>query len=98
MGKTRFGIRVEDKDDWERRVPLTPNQVAAAARNSEVGFVVQPSSSRIFPDEEYRQAGAEVASGALLRTVTSTVIGVEPSPRAGKSPSTVTSTPSSSTP
>lgn len=61
MGKTRFGIRVEDKDDWERRVPLTPNQVAAAARNSEVGFVVQPSSSRIFPDEEYRQAGAEVA-------------------------------------
>ncbi|TNF71422.1 MAG: hypothetical protein EP299_11835, partial [Acidobacteria bacterium] len=61
MGKTRFGIRVEDKDEWERRVPLTPDQVAAATRDPGVGFVVQPSASRVFADEEYRQAGAEVS-------------------------------------
>jgi alpha-aminoadipic semialdehyde synthase len=61
LGQTRFGIRVEDKDEWERRVPLTPDQVAAAIDRPGVGFVVQPSSSRVFRDEEYGQAGAEVS-------------------------------------
>ena len=61
MSTTRFGIRVEDKDDWERRAPLTPDQMAAATRDPKIAFVVQPSSNRVFPDEEYRQAGAEVA-------------------------------------
>jgi alpha-aminoadipic semialdehyde synthase len=61
LAPARFGVRIEDKDDWERRVPLTPDQVAAALQNPGVGFVVQPSPNRVFADEEYRQAGAEVS-------------------------------------
>src|SRR3984957_5140625 len=53
------GIRREDKNEWERRVPLTPTQVRELISQ---GFqvYVQPSPIRIFKDEEYRQAGAVV--------------------------------------
>ena len=57
---TSIGIRREDKNKWERRVPLTPQ---AVARLVAAGYdvVVQPSTVRIFDDEQYRQAGATVA-------------------------------------
>lgn len=58
--KPRIGIRREDKHQWERRVPLTPDAVASlVARGFEV--VVQPSEIRVFDDEAYRRAGARVA-------------------------------------
>lgn len=56
----RIGIRREDKNRWERRVPLTPRHVKELIRRREVDIWVQPSKIRIFPDERYRQAGATV--------------------------------------
>jgi saccharopine dehydrogenase (NAD+, L-lysine forming) len=54
-----IGIRREDKNRWERRVPLTPEHVAELARHG-VAFAVQPSTLRVFPDEAFRAAGAAV--------------------------------------
>jgi saccharopine dehydrogenase (NAD+, L-lysine forming) len=59
MTMATVGIRREDKNDWERRVPLTP---AAVRRLVDAGIrvVVQPSHIRVFADDEYRAAGADV--------------------------------------
>lgn len=55
------GIRREDKNKWERRVPLTPGDVEALQEEAGVRFLVQTSPIRVFNDQEYRAAGAEVA-------------------------------------
>lgn len=55
-----IGIRREDKYQWERRAPLTPEQVAYLVRQCGLEFYVQPSSLRVFGDEAYRAAGARV--------------------------------------
>jgi len=56
-----IGIRREDKNEWERRVPLVPADVRWLREKHGVHTIVQPSKIRIFSDEEYRQAGAEVS-------------------------------------
>jgi alpha-aminoadipic semialdehyde synthase len=55
----KLGIRREDKNVWERRVPLTPDHVRRLVADG-VGVVVQPSDIRAFPDEAYREAGAVI--------------------------------------
>jgi len=55
----RIGIRREDKNIWERRVPLTPRHVGELARQG-IPVAVQPSDIRAFSDDAYRQAGADV--------------------------------------
>eukprot|EP01059_Diplonema_ambulator_P022371 TRINITY_DN37660_c0_g1_i1.p1 TRINITY_DN37660_c0_g1~~TRINITY_DN37660_c0_g1_i1.p1 ORF type:complete len:962 (+),score=354.25 TRINITY_DN37660_c0_g1_i1:38-2923(+) len=54
-----IGIRREDKNEWERRVPLTPDHVSELVYQ---GFkvIVQPSSIRAFSDDEYEEAGATI--------------------------------------
>ena len=59
--KYMIGIRREDKNKWERRVPLTPEHVKELRENHSVEVWLQPSPIRIFPDEEYIQAGAKIA-------------------------------------
>ncbi len=59
MGKV-IGIRREDKNEWERRVPLTPAAVKELKEKFGIKTVVQPSELRIFSDKEYLTAGAEV--------------------------------------
>lgn len=59
MGVT-IGIRREDKNRWERRVPLTPVDIAALKARHDLEFVVQPSPIRVFGDREYAEAGARV--------------------------------------
>jgi alpha-aminoadipic semialdehyde synthase len=54
-----IGIRREDKNVWERRAPLVPDDVAAL-RAMGVRLRVQPDANRIFDDAAYRRAGAEV--------------------------------------
>lgn len=54
-----IGIRREDKNEWERRVPLTPEHVKELARQG-IEVHIQPSKIRIFKDEEYEEVGAEV--------------------------------------
>ncbi len=58
--KPRIGIRREDKNQWERRVPLTPDQVRHLIEKDGLEIIVQPSPTRIFPDEEYENAGASI--------------------------------------
>lgn len=56
-----IGIRREDKNEWEKRVPLIPEDVRQLGQKHRIEFVVQPSPIRIFTDDEYRQAGAAIA-------------------------------------
>ena len=53
------GIRREDKNEWERRVPLTPAQVEELVKSG-VSVVVQPSNTRAFSNEEYLEVGATI--------------------------------------
>ncbi len=53
-----IGIRREDKNVWERRVPLAPEQVAELIQRCGYRFSVQPSPTRAFPDTAYAEAGA----------------------------------------
>jgi len=55
-----IGIRREDKNIWERRVPLTPADIVELRRTHDLTFAVQRSPNRIFPDAEFRDAGAEL--------------------------------------
>jgi len=55
-----IGIRREDKGPWEKRVPLVPADVARLVREEGVPISIQPSTTRIFSDEEFRDAGATV--------------------------------------
>jgi len=55
-----IGIRREDKNRWERRVPLTPEHVAELVQEDGFSVALQPSPLRIFPDQDYRAAGATV--------------------------------------
>jgi alpha-aminoadipic semialdehyde synthase len=53
-----IGIRRENKNEWERRVPLIPVDLKALNRHHGIDFLVQPSRIRIYKDDEYRQVGA----------------------------------------
>ena len=59
MTNLTLGIRREDKNRWERRVPLVPADLKALEEGG-LRFLVQPSPIRVFTDEEYRAAGIEV--------------------------------------
>ena len=54
-----LGIRREDKNIWERRVPLSPRAVEDLIR-SNLRVLLQPAPGRAFPDREYLQSGAEI--------------------------------------
>ncbi len=58
----KIGIRLEDKNIWERRVPLTPEHVQELIQNNNLEFFVESSSIRAIPDKEYRDVGATVSS------------------------------------
>lgn len=58
--KKIIGIRREDKNEWERRVPLVPGDVKELKEKYGIKTVVQPSKIRTFRDEEYENAGAEI--------------------------------------
>jgi len=55
-----IGIRHEDKSSWEARAPLVPQDVRRLIEDHRVRVQVERSSIRVFPDDEYRAAGAEV--------------------------------------
>jgi alpha-aminoadipic semialdehyde synthase len=54
-----IGIRREDKNKWERRVPLIPGHVTRIVESG-IGVRVQPSPIRVFKDAEFASAGAAV--------------------------------------
>lgn len=56
-----IGIRREDKNKWERRVPLIPDDIRELKEQYGIQTIIQPSNIRIFSDDAYRQAGAIVS-------------------------------------
>jgi len=59
MGFT-IGIRREDKNRWEKRVPLIPDHIKKLKENHGVETIIQPSHIRTFSDREYLATGAVV--------------------------------------
>jgi saccharopine dehydrogenase (NAD+, L-lysine-forming) len=55
-----IGIRREDKNRWERRVPLVPADLGRLVREEGLEFVVQPSSIRTYKDEHFTGVGCRV--------------------------------------
>jgi saccharopine dehydrogenase (NAD+, L-lysine-forming) len=58
--KTRIGIRREDKNPWERRVPIIPTHVGELIQKNPLELWLQPSAIRIFSDEDYIREGAKI--------------------------------------
>jgi alanine dehydrogenase len=59
----KIGIRREDINRWERRVPLIPSHARDLAEKHGLEFRVQPSKIRVFSDDDYRAAGLAVEEG-----------------------------------
>lgn len=55
-----LGIRREDKNRWERRVPITPQHVQELRKKHGIQTVIQPSAIRVFPDDSYKKVGAQI--------------------------------------
>ncbi len=55
-----LGIRREDKNKWERRTPLIPEDVKKLKEEQGINTIIQPSNIRVFSDESYKKAGAAV--------------------------------------
>jgi alpha-aminoadipic semialdehyde synthase len=57
--KNKIGIRLEDKNIWEKRVPIVPSDMKDLIKE-DIDFTVQSSSIRAFRDDEYRKIGVKV--------------------------------------
>jgi saccharopine dehydrogenase (NAD+, L-lysine forming) len=55
-----IGIRRETKTDLERRAPLTPETVRGLVESGQAEVCVEPSTTRIFADAEFVEAGARI--------------------------------------
>lgn len=55
-----IGIRREDKNQWEKRVPLIPEHVKKLKNRNDIQTIIQPSKIRVFQDNEYKKVGAIV--------------------------------------
>ena len=56
----KIGLRREDKNEWERRIPLAPADVENLIINDGLKIVLQPFPNRAFKDFEYTAVGAEI--------------------------------------
>ena len=59
--KNVVGIRRENIDATERRAPLSPGQVEELVSRHGLRVIVEPSDRRVFGDDEYAAAGAELS-------------------------------------
>jgi len=57
---TTLGIRREDKNRWEQRVPLIPEHILELQKKHGIKTVIQPSNIRVFSDTDYQKVGARV--------------------------------------
>jgi len=53
-----IGIRREDKNEWERRVPIVPEHVEDLLEKHDINTVIQPSDIRAFSNNDYIKSGA----------------------------------------
>ena len=60
---TTIAILRETYDKWERRAPLTPDNVRElVSQRNDVQVLVQPCSKRVFSDRDYQHAGAIITN------------------------------------
>jgi saccharopine dehydrogenase (NAD+, L-lysine forming) len=57
-----IGIRKEDKNIWERRTPIIPEHAKILREQYYITIYAQPSQTRVFTDEEYKDAGVVVSN------------------------------------
>jgi len=55
-----LGIRREDKNRWERRVPIIPKHTKELKEKYGIKTIIQPSEIRAFSDKKYIEAEATV--------------------------------------
>jgi saccharopine dehydrogenase (NAD+, L-lysine forming) len=55
-----IGIRRENKNEWEKRTPLIPEDIKTLIEKYGLRAIVQPSKIRAFSDTEYSISGAEL--------------------------------------
>ena len=58
-----IGIRKEDKNVWERRVPVVPEEIKRLREDHGIHTMVQRSPNRAIPEREFLDAGAEMTEG-----------------------------------
>lgn len=51
-------IRAEDKNRWERRTPLVPQDLREIINETGAAALVEKSGKRVFPEDQYTAAGA----------------------------------------
>jgi alpha-aminoadipic semialdehyde synthase len=61
----KIGIRKEDKNQFEGRVPLIPDHCKLIIDNFNIPIKIQPSNIRTFEDQEFSQAGCVVDENIL---------------------------------
>jgi len=54
-------IRAEDKNQWERRTPLTPDDLKEILTATNARAYLQRSPKRFFPEKDYAAAGAQLS-------------------------------------
>lgn len=55
-----LGIRREDKNKWERRVPIIPKHIRELKDKYCIETIIQPSPIRAFSKKDYKNAGAKI--------------------------------------
>jgi alpha-aminoadipic semialdehyde synthase len=55
-----MGIRREDKNKWERRVPIIPEHIKDLKNKHNLETIIQPSPIRVFKEQEFIKAGAKI--------------------------------------
>lgn len=79
LPRITVGIRREDPQRiWERRVPLTPDAVYHLISQKNVNVQVEQCDRRVFPDREYRKAGATIVEPATLNA--HIILGIKETP------------------
>ncbi len=64
-----IGIRLEDKSVWERRVPIVPSDIERLRSHHALRFMVESSPNRVYSNESFEHAGAEICHGLSLADV-----------------------------
>jgi len=58
--RKKIGIRREDKNIWERRVPLIPIHIKDLISHHQLEIEVQSFEKRVFTDAEFLESGAKI--------------------------------------
>ncbi len=58
--KKLIGIRREDKNIWERRVPLIPEHLAKLKKEHGIDTIIQPFERRAFLESEFTEIGVKI--------------------------------------